>query len=46
MLELGQEIPTKEENLPVPADGLKTGRYKLPENRVSATLGKVKLKWS
>jgi len=42
----GWRLPAEEENLLVSADGSKTGRKKPPENPVSATLGKVKLKWS
>jgi len=46
MLEPGQEITGRGRNLPVLADGSKTGREKPPENRVNATLGKVNPKWS
>ena len=41
-----RRLPAEEENLPVPADGAKTGSEKPPENQVNATLGKVNPKWS
>jgi hypothetical protein len=42
----GRRLPAEEENLLVSADSSKTRREKPPENRVSATLGKVNPKWS